>query len=239
MEFGKPIRKWYLRTPSTIAVVGASGSGKTTFVRKFVENLNHVSPDCKPVGQFVLCYMHWQPNYDAIIQSLLARFPECKMRFVKGWDENLIGDEKTWDLPDGQQSLLIMDDISELIGRSSAFQAIFKNLSHHKNITSIFITQDPTFGPNNYESRSGLKSVGTVVFMKFPFHGDAMQTYNKKMFPKSGPFLQQVYNNVIGQNDYAYFLIDCTTSEPMYSVKTGILPGEVPRVFIPIGYNCC
>lgn len=137
MEVGTPVRKFYLHTPSTITIVGSSGVGKTTFVERLAANWDAVVPGSKPVGQLVICYLHWQPAYDRIVHSLRQRFPICKVKSIYAWDEDFVGDEKSWDLPEGQQSLLILDDMFEHVAKSKAFQALFKNLSHHKRITVV------------------------------------------------------------------------------------------------------
>jgi hypothetical protein len=235
MQVGEPIKKFYLHTPSTITVVGSSGVGKTTFVEKLVTNWDRVAPGSKPVGQFVLCYLHWQPAYDRIIQNLLKQFPECQVKAIYAWDENFIGDEKSWDLPEDQQSLLLLDDIFEHVGNSKAFQALYKNLSHHKSVTVIFVTQDLNPQGVKAEYKTAMKNGHYIVVMKNTFHGDLMVNLGRKLFPKVAGFLSWVYKTVTGKNDHGYFVIDNSVScERRHSVKTGIF-GELqyPIVFVP------
>ena len=61
MDFGeKTLTSFYFGLPACLVLVGSSGSGKTTFVHKFVKHFKEIAPGSLPVSRFVIVYNYYQ-----------------------------------------------------------------------------------------------------------------------------------------------------------------------------------
>ena len=90
--------------PFTMMVSGSSGSGKSTFVFKLLENSNQmISPN---ISKIIWHYSHWQEGYDKLQRDMNVTFKQ--------------GPPSEEDIQSYSNSILILDDLmTELASLSS------------------------------------------------------------------------------------------------------------------------
>ncbi|GFO22472.1 AAA ATPase domain [Plakobranchus ocellatus] len=123
--------------PFTCMVSGATGSGKTYFVKTL---LQYLSSMVTPVPEEVIwCYGVWQTSY---------RDVSHKVTFREGLPDILSTDNKP--------RLAIVDDLMNEADKS--LTDLFTKWSHHKNISVIHIVQN-LFGNNKQQRTLSLNSI--------------------------------------------------------------------------------
>ena len=107
--------------PTTISVSGCTGSGKTTWVKKVLENKDYLF---RPPPQKVLyCYGVWQPLFDSMVGVQFHQgIPTDRDKFA-----------------DGQYNLIVLDDMKEPVIENPQVQQWVMRGSHHKNIAVIYL----------------------------------------------------------------------------------------------------
>lgn len=170
--------------PFTCVVAGPTGCGKSTFIFRLI---NEASELIEPPPQKIMyCYGVYQPIFD--------NYPYVE--FHEGLPDN--------DTFDGRErTLLILDDLMSEAGDGVC--KIFTKLSHHKNISVIFLTQN-LFHKSSHARTMSLNSHYIVLF-KNP--RDALQVHNlaRQMHPGKNNFLLEAFKMATA-NPYDYLLID-------------------------------
>ena len=113
-------------TPCSIMISGCTSSGKTTWVKKVLENKDVLFD--QPPHNILYCYGAWQPLYE-------------KMTSIK-FHEGLPTKEEIADFAEGKPSLIVLDDLLADVVKDDFTQALFTRGSHHKNITVLYVTQN-------------------------------------------------------------------------------------------------
>jgi len=203
--------------------------GKTYFLYKFFKFLSEVTQDCPPVAKFVLCFRHKQPIYEKLMDVIRERFPDCEIVTFDRYPDEILGQEGFWDIPKGCQSILIIDDCSDLIG--SSFEYLCRGLCHHKSISLFYVSQDHSGEPKVV--KNALKNMTYLLLFKQNLSGLLLQDLNRRIFPYERRFLSQCYDKVMSQLGlYNYLLIDKSVGCDKYrSVKTGLFDDEPKMLF--------
>ena len=123
----------WIRAPSSLALIGCSGSSKSTWILKFLKDL----PIKSKIGKIYYMYGVWQDLYQSVIEA----YPSAT--FVQGLNEKIIEDENNWSLDPEKIDILIVDDNCESAVRSETYSKMFTTYSHHRNIINIYVTQNP------------------------------------------------------------------------------------------------
>jgi len=106
-------------------VSGPSCSGKTSFVRRFLENFRNHCTEPKFAGWVVWCY--------GKKRAVLSHLP-INIRIHEGVPED-------FGITNGEPSLVILDDLlTDLYSKQVC--ELFKRGSHHRNLSVILITQN-------------------------------------------------------------------------------------------------
>src|SRR5215831_2194267 len=105
--------------PFTAVVSGPSGSGKKTFVARFIQSANLMI--CPPPRKNFYCYASWQPLFERL----------HGVTFHEGLPDKS-------QLSDGM--LLILDDMMDSIDQRVV--DIFTEHSHHVGVSVLFLTQN-------------------------------------------------------------------------------------------------
>ena len=139
-----------LRHPFTAVVAGPTSCGKTAWVLKLVRNAsNMIDP---PPSRIHYCYGEYQSIFDDY-SSVIFR-------------EGL--PEMSDDVFDGRQpTLLIIDDL--MSETNQLVSNIFTKISHHRNISVIYMTQN-VFDKNKFTRTISLNAHYLVLFkiLKMP-----------------------------------------------------------------------
>ena len=137
--------------PSTICISGTSGSGKSSLVHKIIQNID--SFYCNPTPcRIMYCYGQYQ-NLFSKIEA------ECSIiQFHPGLpSEKQLQDLSDNNVANGTSSLLILDDLQELLINSPLIQNLFTVKSHHSLINVIYLKQN-LFCPGKYSRTISLNT---------------------------------------------------------------------------------
>ena len=209
-----------LTHPSSYIISGSSGTGKTQWTKKFLENWEHVVNTHFP-DRVVWLYSEFQPTYS----ELLSIFPQIE--FIKGIPEDVceMFDVKT-------TNLCIIDDLLHECSGNKNVANLFTKTSHHRNLSVIFITQNLFF--QGKESRT--ISLNAHYFTVFSNPRDKTQILNlsKQMYPGRSRFMREAYEDAT-KEPYGYLFIDLRPSTPNeLRLRARIFPDERPSIaYIP------
>jgi hypothetical protein len=199
-----------LQHPFTAIVAGPTGSGKTIFTTKLIENANQM---IEPAPQRVVwCY--------GVYQSFFTNLNNVE--FYDGMpDLNMF---------DGvQRTLLVIDDLMQ--ETDDRVSQIFTRISHHKNLSVLYLTQNLFYGSKQNRTMS-LNSHYLVLFKNAR---DATQISHLagQMYPGKSKFMIEAYRDATS-SPFSYLLIDLKQAiEDKLRLRTNIFPGETPYVYVP------
>ena len=199
-----------LQHPFTAIVAGPTGSGKTVFTTKLIENANQM---IEPAPQRVVwCY--------GVYQSFFTKLNNVE--FHDGMpDLNMF---------DGvQRTLLVIDDLMQ--ETDDRVSQIFTRISHHKNLSVLYLTQNLFYGSKQNRTMS-LNSHYLVLFKNAR---DATQISHLagQMYPGKSKFMIEAYRDATS-SPFSYLLIDLKqATEDKLRLRTNIFPGETPYVYVP------
>lgn len=208
------------RHPTTISVTGPSQAGKSQYVIKILQNLNFLMTSCP--SQIIWAYgVKNQKQIDQILEI------NPDVEFVEGVpDKNMFCDHDT-------DSLVILDDLMDEIGKNSGISKLFTMDSHHCNTSVISILHNLF----NQEKFSRTMSLNTHYSILFPNKRDKSQftRLNAQIFPTHPRFLQSALA-LASQEPFNPVILDMHPETPeSLSLISGILPDQIPTVYAPAG----
>lgn len=173
------------KTPCTICIAGCSQSGKTSLLKKILENQDCVFD--KTFENVYLFYRAFQPLYEnlpnVILESELPNFEYLKQ--ING------------------PALVIFDDLQGFLSKSDQFLEFITTHVHHNQITVLLLLQNIFL--------KGLRSVrinGAGYFLlKNPGDKLSIETLGRQLYPKNSKFFMKAYNDAT-KNPYSYLLVD-------------------------------
>ncbi len=89
-----------------------------TLVHRLLKHLDHITNSCPPVSKFVLCYVHHQPIYQETLDSIKQKYPTVETHVFSHYPNDQLDSDDFWSVPDGTQSILILDDVSDQVTAS-------------------------------------------------------------------------------------------------------------------------
>lgn len=198
-----------LTHPFTSLVCGPTGCGKTKFIFRLIENAEKmISPS---PTRILYCYGEYQ--------SLFAQYP--KLEFQEGLPDVSKFDGK-------EPTLVIIDDLMDEM--NSDTEKLFTRISHHRNVSVIFVTQN-MFSKNKYARTVSLNSHYMILF-KNPRDVSQFAVLAKQMYPNCSKFAIEAYKDATGC-PYGYLLVDLKPDmEEQYRLRTNIFPDEYTHVYI-------
>ncbi len=198
------------KTPSSIAIIGSSQSGKTQLALKILTN-PEVLFDRK-FDQTFLYYNAYQPLYE--------KFSDLGVVLRLG-----VPSFETLQNNQGH-TLVILDDMQTQLAKSEDFFDLITNRVHHNNISVLVMIQN-LFLKGLRNSRLNLQG---LIFMRSAGDKLAIQTIGRQLYPGQSNFFMKAYNDATSQ-PYSYLIVDLSqkTSENM-RLRTRVLPAEWPVV---------
>jgi hypothetical protein len=196
--------------PFTMIVAGPTGSGKTVFVNNIID-----SPSCVDVqGGFkdiVWCYSE--------MGSV-----ENNQRAGVTYNQGLPDD----DMFDGTTpNLLVLDDLMH--ESSEKVAKLFTKVSHHRNVSVIFITQN-LFHQNKHAREMTLNSHYLVVF-KNPRDKSQIGYLARQLNPENPRYVMEAYR-MATEKPHGYLLIDLKQStEENMRYKSDVF-ADYPSVYV-------
>lgn len=193
--------------PATMLVAGATGSGKTQFVLKLIE---HSTDLLSPLPSLPIRVL-WV--FGAVQPSKLI-------------ENKLVAVEYRDTLPDSYDGIdiLIMDDLQNDLSDSKELSDIYTKLSHHNQMTVVFIVQN-LFNKGQQMRNISLNSHYLVLTKN---RRDLMQikTLANQLYGETS-FFSDAYKKAVLDKEYGYLFVDLTpTTEEKYRLRTKIFPGE-------------
>lgn len=211
-----------LKTPFTCILAGPSRAGKTTWVYHALAQSEYLFRE-KP-SRVVYYYNQWQPMFDkmkeeGLVQEFINRVPskaELEKMTSKGVKRDVC---------------IIIDDFMQV--QSEEISEIFTALSHHLNLTCIYITQN-LFSKNNRYMRDMSLSATYLVLFKNPRDSSQIVHLAKQLTPGKVNNLVQAYRELT-QKPYSYVLFDLHQStEDDVRIRSDVFLHEKPvKVAIP------
>ncbi|GFN91905.1 hypothetical protein PoB_001841100 [Plakobranchus ocellatus] len=197
--------------PFTCMVSGATGSGKTYFVKTL---LQYLSSMVTPVPEEVIwCYGVWQTS---------NRDVSHKVTFCEG-----LSDIQS---TDNEPRLVIVDDLMNEADKS--LTDLFTKGSHHKNISVIHIVQN-LFGNNKQQRTLSLNSHYLVV-LKNPRDMSQISCLARQVCPGNSKYVEEAYKDATHVPD-GYLLLDLKQCTPdNLRLRTTIFPCDSKQiVYVP------
>jgi hypothetical protein len=208
-----------LQTPFTMTCVGATSSGKTTFVRDLLANIGQMTVD-EP-NQILYCYATWQNIYEDMEKN------NEKIKFHEGVPDKSVIDYMSNLAP----SLIILDDLMEEVTNCKDMQKMFTQYSHHLNISVIFISQNLYYG-GKYSKTINLNCHYIILF-KNP-NLTQIRVLGQQIFPGCHKMLMDAYRDAM-RDKYGYLFIDLhPATDNDFMLRTHILPTEDLIIYKPV-----
>ena len=196
--------------PFTSVIAGPTGSGKTVFVKRFVNNIKHMmtpQPD-----RITWCYDVYQPIYATI----------DGVDFLEGLP-NLDA------LDPRERHLIIVDDQMDDVNQKVA--DLFTKYSHHKNVSVMLIVQN-LFNKNKFHRTISLNTHYLVLF-KNPRDQSQMMALAQQMYPHNMKYFMEAYTSSTSR-PHGYLVIDMKQDTPeILRLRTDIFPGERIVIMVP------
>ena len=200
-----------LKHPYTCIVSGPTSSGKTWWVFRLIR---HASEMIVPAPESIIyCYGEFQ--------EVFTQYPQVE--FCEG-----LTDTSRFD--GSKRILLILDDL--LTETNDSVCNIFTKLSHHRNMSVIYLTQN-IFYKSKHSRTLSLNSHYIVMF-KSPRDAHQVATLGRQMYPGKSKFLVEAFKNST-EKPYGYLLIDLKPdTEEKYRIRTNIFPDDDRQyVYVP------
>ena len=146
--FGRDVVDTKLEKPFRLIIGGGSGCGKTSLLKKIVENSHFLTP----FNKIVYCY----PDY---LEEIPVEFDQI-VEYNAG-----ISDAKYFSsLP--KNTLLLFDDMMSECGKSDDIMKLFSVIARKKNISIIFLVQN--IYDNSKQFRNiRMNATGFILFKFF------------------------------------------------------------------------
>jgi hypothetical protein len=204
---------------SSICLNGITGSGKTHFIRRFLQEVQGMYTESSPV-EILYCYNILQDVYE-IMEREIANFRLFEGLPTKEQIDDFIVDK--------QHRLLIFDDLQDVIKNSTFIEQLFTAGCHHRYISIMYVTQ------NLFQRGSNSRTIALNSYYQilFPSNRDVSQvaTLGRQLYGGESNALMQAYKDVL-ENNYGYLVVDNSPGGvSQYRLRTRIFPGDDPIVY--------
>ena len=206
-----------LQHPYTCLVAGPTSCGKTQFVKKIIEEGEHVVNGS--AEKIIWLYGEYQPAY----RELASKFPY--ILFIEGIPENLNEyiDPKF-------RNLIVIDDLMSETGSDKKVTNLFTKGSHHRNLSVILLLQNLFY--NGKESRTISLNAHYIVLFKNPRDNTIVTSLAKQMYPGKIKFLQEAFRDAT-KLPYHYLFLDLKPyTDEKFQVRTCIMPSETQYAYV-------
>lgn len=205
--------------PATVIVCGGTGSGKTIITRSILEHHDSVLIGAPRVPKVVWCYGIEQPVF---------RKPVRNVRLL--YNEGLIDEEF---VRSARPDIVVVDDMMTEKSDDRFMHNLFVKISHHLNVTVVFITQ------NLYaKGQVNLKrNAHYLLMMRNPSDKSQIATLGRQLFPRRKALLDHFYESYddATKDKFGYLLIDVSpSSDERQKLKTNILPDRSGRLAVTV-----
>jgi hypothetical protein len=209
--------------PFTCILSGPTGSGKSTFCIKLLQNLVTLCTEQNFDGGIVWCYS----EKTAVPSQQLAALKR-NIKFHEGVPANV-------DNAQGRPTLIILDDLlTEVYSRDVC--VLFTKGSHHRNISVILITQNLFHQGRN--ARDISLNAKYLVLLKNVRDKNQFTYLARQVFPEDNNGLYKAYLDAT-QRPHGYLVLDLSQdTDDRLRFRTNIFPSEYPPViYAAVGHE--
>jgi hypothetical protein len=165
-------------------IAGPTGSGQSTFVRRFVNNIKHMMTP-KP-DRILWCYGEYQTLYGTV-----------------EWIEFQQGLPDLDNLDPREKQFIILDDLMDETDQRVA--SLFTKKSHHKNISVMFIVQNLFHRGKHHRTIS--RNAHYMVLFKNLTNVSQIIALAHQMYPRRTQFFMEAFDRATARPD-DYMVID-------------------------------
>lgn len=208
-------------SPCTITIISPSNGGKTTFVKKLLENSNGMFKE--DFSTIVYCHgSSWQSIFDDMLKS------KPNMVFKEGLPTD---DEFDLLSKDKRHTCLILDDLMTEVNTKQNIEKLWTVHSHHFNMSIIYLAH------NMYQKSPSARtiSLNTQYYILFKNHRDIQQIhcFGRQIYGNKSNFFNTAYQ-LATSRPWGYLLVDLNShSDDKYRLRTNIFPNEETVVYVP------
>ena len=201
------------QSPFTLILSGATGSGKTQWLLKFLKHCNELIEP--PPKKILYCYGE--------INDSIIKLKQDGIETYNGVPDASIVMEKEKPL------LLILDDLM-LNMKNDFLDLLFTRGSHNWNVSVIFVTQS-LFGRDIKTARA---NAHYLVLMRNPSGQLQIRTVGSQLFPKRLNYFLESYNDAT-KEPFSYILINMhPNSSEAHRSTSKIFPNETREIYLPV-----
>ena len=205
-----------LTHPFGLLVSGGTKTGKTTFVKKLLSNVE-VMIDSPP-EDIKYFYSEYQETF-AEIELLVPN-----IKFIEG-----VPDAMFDSINPKTRNLYIFDDM--MGERDSVIAKLFTKKSHHVNLSIIYIVQNLFHQSKDHRTIS--LNASYLVLTKNVRDASQVIHLAKQIYPSNVKFFQQAYQMATAE-PFSYLFIDLTPTCPDETrLRSGIFLNDKHYVYVP------
>ena len=169
----------------------------------------------KPVDQITYHYSEYQDGFDGLPPHV---------RLVQG-----LPDLEELRANPEQHKLIVVDDMLVECRNSDVITTIATRLSHHCNVTLVYLTQN-LFDKN---SRTARLNMHYHVLFRNPADRSQISMLSRQMYPSKHQVLLDAFADAT-RREYGYLIVDMTQcTDDDLRLRTGAFPGETPIFYVP------
>jgi hypothetical protein len=201
----------HIISPTTMAVLGPTQSGKTTFVSRLIEHADKMF--VPPPVKIYYAYGAWQSLFETM---------KDKVTFHEGVPSKSLMDE--WSA-DGDPILVVMDDLMDQIVSNREVLHYVTVMSHHRNITLIMMFQN-IYPPGKYARTISLNCHYLILFNNAR---DKLQVMNlgRQIAPGQSAFYMDAYEKAMNMCKCNYLVTDLhPQADKKLRIRTRIFPDD-------------
>lgn len=189
--------------PFTCMIAGPSSSGKSSFVKKFIDQITDLM---YPLPEEITwCYSEWQPLYETLPEVVFQKG-------IPNFD----------DFDPERKHLVILDDL--MTECNDRVVETFTKKSHHRNISVMYLVQNVFYQGKG--SRTISLNCHYMVLFKNPRDSSQIMHLAKQMYPANPKYLHHCYTQAT-EDPHGYLFIDLKQTSPeIMRLRQNIFPGE-------------
>lgn len=218
------------RHPFTMMISGPTQSGKSTLISnllKFRNQMFKYTDECGNDRKLQFKKIHWHHDSSQPLHKELQRtIKNPQIKFIEGLpDEDELRANRV-------PMLLIIDDLMKETNSSQVVGNIFTKISHHNNISVIYLLQNLFANQGKSQSRDISLNAQYIILMKNP--RDSLQPKILGTQMTKSQFLSSAYGDSTKQS-YGYLLLDFTQrANDLLRFRTNIFPDDkVKHIYLP------
>ena len=198
--------------PFTCIVCGPTSFRKTTLIKHIIEH-QCIEPTPRKI---MWCYSEDQDLYRSMKSEHVTFYKGLPDSFDEAFDGSASG-------------LIVIDDLMTHVHSDERITRLFSVDSHHRNV-SVFLIGHNLFHQGKEMRNISLNSHYIILF-KNPRDKLQLSVLARQMYPRNTKFVTEAYDDAT-KHAYGYLLFDLKQSSDL-RVRSGVLPGDIPFVYIP------